>query len=378
MSLPESGRTRLIEIPEELEEICDRIRRHGRVAIDTEFFWERTFYPQLGLVQLALHEKQAWLIDIPALNNRLAPLGRILADPTIEKIIHDARQDLTILKNQTGSYPRNIFDTRLACGFIGPSANYSLFELCRTFADRNLSKEETRSNWLQRPLNPEQCQYALEDVIFLPRIRTAIKQKAELLERWAWIDEEMKLYDRPELYDDPPFDQVFTKVKGCRRLSGKELALLRELAAWREKEARRRDLPRRHVLSDEMLVNLAIRQPQTLASLKNNCDLPARSGQRHGQALLEAIKKGLQTPAELWPQPANERQKKTARAPYRKISDFILELGREHNLDPGLLANRQQIEDLIETRGSDPKRHPLLQGWRHEFAGRRIIADFLS
>ncbi|MCD6532530.1 MAG: HRDC domain-containing protein [Deltaproteobacteria bacterium] len=375
MNETETDCHKLIDSTEALQKICTKITEAGRVAIDTEFVWERTFYPALGIVQLGIDQEQAWLLDIPALNGKLEPLGRLLADPEIEKIFHDAKQDLTILRIATGSFPKNIFDTRLAAGFVGLSSSLSLINACREFTGEIIKKDETRSNWLQRPLSSKQFQYALNDVLFLPTVRDEIMLKAEELGRRAWITEEMKIYDDPQIYEDPPINQVYSKVKGSGRLKRDELAILRELAAWREKEARRRDRPRRHIIPDEPLIKLSTNKPDHIDTLKQNCGLSPRAAQRYGQPLLKTVKEGLQvTPAD-YPASLQKPRNQNLAAHSRKLLDFITDLCDHNSLDPALLTNRKNIEKLI--LNDDPKtcNIPLMQGWRYAYAGEKIVQE---
>ena len=365
----------LIDSQKALQEVCLKITETGRVAVDTEFVWERTFYPELGLVQLAIDQERAWLLDIPALKGKLEPLGLILADPEIEKIIHDAKQDLTILRIATGNYPKNIFDTRLAAGFVGSSSSLSLLDACRKFTGEVLSKEETRSNWLQRPLSSKQYQYALNDVIFLPTIRDEIMAKAKALDRREWISEEMGLYDNPQIYDDPPVNQVYSKVKGANRLRRGELAILRELAAWREKEARHRNRPRRHIVPDEPLTTMAINQPTNIDTIKRNCGLSPRAAQRYGQQLLAAVKEGLQVAPADYPTSRQKQRGQNLASRSRKILDFIEELCKNNDLDSALLTNRQEIEKLVQADNAETCDIPLMRGWRYEYAGEKILQN---
>ncbi len=363
----------LVNSTSELKQICTLIAAHGRVAIDTEFVWERTYYPNLGIVQLALHENEAWLLDMPALAGKLEPLAQVLANPEIEKILHDAKQDLTILRIATGFYPKNIFDTRLAAGFIGPSATLSLLDSCSIFANLTLDKGETRSNWLRRPLTTNQFQYALDDVLFLPMIRDEIVGQAESLGREEWLKEEMKLYDNPEIYDDPDINQVYSKVKGAGRLNRKELAILLKLAAWREQEARHRNRPRRHIIADEPLIEMALNQPQAIEQLQKKCGLSPRAAQSYGKKLLNEIKQGLQTAETDWPASMRRsRNPKTADLS-RKILDFIAELGQQENLDPSLIATRKEVENFLSnTNLSTANESQLMHGWRFKLAGEKI------
>ncbi len=371
-------RNKLIDSAETLHDICAKIIRAGRVAVDTEFVWERTFYPELGIVQIGIDQKNAWLLDIPALNGKLEPLGLILANPDIEKIFHDAKQDLTILRIATGYYPKNVFDTRLASGFVGPSSSLSLLDACREFAGEILSKDETRSNWLQRPLSPKQHQYALRDVLFLPTIRDEIISRAKTLGRDKWISEEMKLYDDPLLYNDPPVNEVYSKVKGSSRLLRSELAVLRELASWREKEARRRNRPRRHIVPDAPLTTLATQQPTLIDPLRQNCGLSPRAAQRYGEQLLKEVKKGVQVAPTDYPASRQKPRSQNLASQSRKILDFITALCTNNALDPSLLANRKDVEKLIQINGVKPCNIPLMQGWRYQYAGQKISQEILT
>ena len=365
---------KLIDSTEALQDICEKIVKAGRVAVDTEFFWERTFYPELGIVQLGVDQENAWLLDIPALKGKLEDLGVLLANPEIEKIFHDARQDLTILRIATGYYPKNIFDTRLAAGFVGPSSSLSLLDACREFAGEILSKSETRSNWLQRPLSSKQYQYALNDVLFLPTVREEIISRAETLGRREWVSKEMRLYDEPQIYDDPPINEVYSKVKGSSRLSRSELAVLRELAAWREKEARRRNRPRRHIVPDEPLITLATRQPTLIDSVKLNCGLSPRAAQRYGEQLLSTVNEGLQVNPADYPASLQKNRGQNSASRSRKVIDFIKDLCKQNNLDPALLANRQEIEKFIQADNPTMCDIPLMQGWRYEYVGKKVLA----
>ena len=363
----------LIDSTEALEDLCTKIVKAGRVAVDTEFFWERTFYPELGIVQLGIDQNNAWLLDIPALNGKLEPLGRILANPEIEKILHDAKQDLTILRIATGYYPKNIFDTRLAAGFVGPLSSLSLLDACLKFTGEILSKDETRSNWRQRPLTEKQYQYALKDVIFLPAIRDQITSRAKNLGRHGWLSEEMKLYDDPKIYDDPAVNEVYSKVKGASRLSRSQLAILRELAAWREKEARKRNRPRRHIVPDPPLVMLATEQPTRIDVLQQNCSLSPRAVQRYGKQLLSEIQKGLQVAPSDYPLTRHRTINQKHSSQRRGVIDLITEACANNSLDPALIGKRKDIEKLIQSPNKNAGNNPLLKGWRYAFIGEKIL-----
>ena len=163
----------MITSQQQLQALIVRARATDTVAIDTEFVWERTYYPRLGLIQLALSDEDCFLIDPCALTD-LSPLGELLADPAVVKIFHDAPQDLIILHQATGAVPQNIFDSRLAGGFAGLSAALSLGNLIKELLDIDLAKTGTHTNWLRRPLNPKQIDYAIDDVRYLQAARVLL------------------------------------------------------------------------------------------------------------------------------------------------------------------------------------------------------------
>ncbi len=357
----------------ELEEISAKIAAVGRVAVDTEFVWERTYYPNLGIVQLALNEKEAWLLDILALKGKLDTLGKVLSNPQIEKILHDARQDLTILRQATGFYPQNIFDTRLAAGFIGPSASLSLLDTCSLFAGITLEKGETRSDWLKRPLTANQHKYALDDVLFLPLIRDEIISRAEKLGRGQWLAEEMQLYDNPDLYNDPDPEQIYIKVKGASRLTRPELAILRSVTAWRERKACARNRPRRHIIADEPLIKIARNAPQNDKELTQSCGLSLRAGQRYGQELLQAVATALAVPETDWPTATGKSRNSRNSEKIRSILDLIAEIGKSHNLDPALIATRKDIEKIFADKDQVTRtKSQQMPGWRRHLLGEKI------
>ena len=216
-----------------LQDCLQHARTHGAVAIDTEFVWDETYYPGLGLVQLGISPDAAWLIDAPALADP-APVGALLADPGIIKVLHDARQDLCILKDWSGGAPRTIFDTRLAAGFCGYSSQLSLQALLREVLGVELEKSETRTNWLRRPLSARQIAYALDDVRHMLELRDRLLALAGEAGTLAWLKEEMQGLDDPALYQARPPAETWARVKDAGRLNAQGLAVLCELAALRE------------------------------------------------------------------------------------------------------------------------------------------------
>ncbi len=362
----------MIRTPEALAAFIERAAQAKCVGLDTEFVWERTYYPALGLVQAALSEREVFLIDVPALGD-ISPLGRVLSDPTIVKILHDAQQDLTILRRATGAFPRNIFDTRLAAGFVGMSSTVSLEELLREVLGVRLPKTETRTDWLRRPLSERQIAYAMDDVRYLPRLRQTILSKAG--SRGAWIEEESAIYDNPELYRDPDPWEQFRRIKGAGKLPPGKRAVLRELAAWREQQAQSADSPRLWMISDEVLMNLAKQAPRTAEEMRRIKGLSDREIEAYGAAIVRAIRVALARPRHEWP--LDEEHFKEDNGLAARI-DLVLAFMRGKclaaGIDPALVASRSEIAALVqEGSNADHGRHRLLGGWRGEFIGREIL-----
>jgi ribonuclease D len=368
----------MIKTSKDLDSLVERAAETRCIAIDTEFVWERTYYPTLGIVQVAFSREEAFVVDVLAFKD-FSSFGAILADPGIVKILHDAQQDLTILRRATGAYPQNIFDTRLAAGFAGLSSTLSLSALVREILGVDLPKTETRSNWLRRPLTEKQIDYAIDDVCYLHDVRAKLLSKAENNGREAWLAEELARYDITSLYEESNSEEQFLRVKGVSRLTPRRKSVLRELASWREKVARERNYPRAWVITDEMLVNLAQRKPQSIPELKVVDGIAEKITRRYGIEIVEAVRTGL----------AGEIKGASHFPKYGRDDDFLnarvdLALaymkGRSmaEGIDPALIATRAEITALVR-EGPDavPEDHRLLYGWRWEFMGERLL-DLLS
>jgi ribonuclease D len=365
----------MIDTPEKLHTLIERALTAEHVAIDTEFVWERTYYPRLGVVQLGFSEEETFLIDAAALDD-LTPLGRVLAAPEIVKILHDAEQDLTILRRATGASPVNVFDTQRAAGFVGLSATLSLGDLFDETLGLSLPKTESRTNWLQRPLTDQQYDYAHNDVRYLPAARDELLARARDRNREAWVHEEMAAYDHAERYEEKdPYTQ-YERIGGRGRMSPRQRAVLRELAAWREEEAQQSDRPRGHVLADKVLSGIARRIPHSddqLASIRGLNDYAVR---RYGTALLDAVERGLALPSEDCPPPPErppDDDVLTAQVYF--LLAYLTGKSLAHAIDPGMIAARADLVAFVaEGCDADPERHALLRGWRRTFMGNDLCA----
>ena len=363
----------LINTPNELETLVNRALDAPCVGIDTEFVWEQTYYPRLGIIQMGLSENDCHLIDAVTLSD-LSPLGTLLSDPHTVKILHDAQQDLWILRRITDAIPCNIFDTRCAAGFAGLSSNLSLGNLLRMRLNIQLPKTETRTDWLRRPLSDKQLEYALDDVRFLPALREHILTDIQRRGRENWLAEELRQYDIAKLYDDRAPEEQYTRVKGTGRLSRRDMAIVRELAAWREKKARQVDRPRNRVISDDAIVQIARRKPQSIQSLKQVRGIARATINQYGNSLLNTVQRGLAI---------DEKNCPPISPPVRPdpFEDARLDLamaflrGRclSEGIDITMVASRSEVKEFI-SRKKNATNNPLHTGWRREFLGADLIA----
>jgi ribonuclease D len=339
------------------------------IALDTEFFWERTFYPILGVVQVATGQNQCWLVDAVQIRD-LAALGPVLAAPHVTKILHDAVQDLGILKRAAGVAPCTVFDTRLAAGFAGFLSTCSLQSLLREALGVELAKAETRSDWLRRPLSAAQMRYAADDVVHLPELRARLQALCLNDRVRGWMLSEQARLDDPANYEERDPREIFRRVKGQSRLSARQLAVLREVAAWREHEARERDWPRGHVLADDVLIGLVCQMPADRAAMARVAGWPARLPAELADAILAAVALGAGLPEDAWPEaaesagPALRRDWKTGAD---RLLDHIRHACAEFKIDPALVASRADIERYVRQEALGTTTYlPMAQGWRRE------------
>jgi ribonuclease D len=364
----------MIKNSADLAEIVERAKKAGRAAIDTEFVWERTYFPQLGLIQIGLSEEENFLIDAPAIDD-LSPLGDLLADEKVVKILHDAQQDLYILRRATGSYPKNIFDTRLAAGFAGLSSTISLMALLKEIVGVALPKTESRTDWLRRPLSDRQIAYAIDDVRYMPRVMDELIKRTDDVGRSEWLAEELSVYDDPALYEEKDPRTQYGRLKGVSRMGGDELSVLRELAAWREEEARRHDRPRGHILKDDIIVALAKRRPGSKEEMQYIKAISERDVRCYGRAVVQAIRKGLDRGGEDIPLPPSKNGIDEVLSTRIDLALAYLK-GKclSFGLDMGLLATRAEVTALLaEGPQSEAESHRLLRGWRRAFAGDELL-----
>jgi len=360
----------LIESSRALGEMVERLAGAPCVAVDTEFVWERTFFPRLGLIQFGTEEGACYLIDTVALSD-LTPLANILADPRIVKIVHDAPQDLMILRRATGAVTQTIFDTRLAAGFAGLSSEISLQNLLANLLDIQLPKNHTRADWMARPLSDVQLEYAADDVRYMPRAAALLREKARAAGTESWLNQELELLNDPAITEERSPMESYRRIRAADRLNARSLAVLRELAAWREQEARTADLPRQHVAEDSELLSVASVLPVQATDFETCRDLRRRTEERYGESLLACVKRGLSLPEYDCPAlPISPDERNIGKERIASTMEAIRKIAEEYKVDPRLVSAKNDVLILLqEGYAASPKHHRLLRGWRAELLG---------
>ncbi|MCC6134907.1 MAG: ribonuclease D [Candidatus Contendobacter sp.] len=285
-----------------LADFCAGLRGADWLALDTEFIRERTYYPQLCLIQIASADRIA-CIDPLALPS-LEPLLERLYDPATTKILHSASQDLEIFFHLRGAVPTPIFDTQRAALALEQGKQIGYAALVQQLLGVDLAKTHTRADWRRRPLLPEWLVYAADDVRYLPELYQRQRAALEECGGLAALVEDCAALADAEHYRPQPW-AVWQRVREQQRLRGVQRAVLQEVAAWREEQAIAHDRPRRWILDDAALIELARRLPETLADLQQIPGLPATTLRRHGEILLARIATACAKPPGCWPMPAS-------------------------------------------------------------------------
>ncbi|MBV8086968.1 MAG: HRDC domain-containing protein, partial [Chloroflexi bacterium] len=283
----------MVSSKSQLQEVVEDVRACGRMGLDTEFLREKTYFARLCLAQVSTAER-VYLVD-PVKGLDVGPLAELLAEPSIEVVVHAGWQDLQLFYQRGGVVPANVFDVQLAAGFAGYSASLAYGKLVQDVLGVTLEKGEAYSEWCRRPLTDKQLHYAADDVRYLLPAADKLKQQLAQLGRQEWLADEMRWLETAETY--APDEEVWRKVSGQGTLSPRQTAVLRELARWREEAAAERDLPRGWLVKDVTLLEIARRAPGSLAELKAIRGLEPREADRWGAAVLAAVEKGRHAPA---------------------------------------------------------------------------------
>lgn len=365
-------RPELVTDQKALDAHCRAWRAAGLFAFDTEFIRDDTYDAALCLIQVTT-DGVVTLVD-PTADLDLAPFWDLVADESVVTIVHAGKEDFEVCLRTTGRLPRNVYDVQIAAGFIGYGYPLSLLRLVEYVLHRRIAKAQTLTDWLRRPLTDDQLRYACEDVVHLPDLYRRLAAEVERAGRTAWVQEELRCFEDAEFYKLPPEERAL-RLKGSRRLDGLGLLVLERLVEWRDRWARSRNRPIRALMRDDVLVEIARRRPQKESDLEVLRGFPQARNRKVVRELLDVIAAAAREPRSAWPKP-HERHEDApmTRAMLDLLSAVTLAICQEERLSRNLLGGTQRLRELLEYHaGRTTARPALLQGWREQFIGRRLI-----
>lgn len=367
-----SENTLFITTSQELASFCARLSEEEFITVDTEFMREKTYFAKLCLVQVGGSHAAA-AIDPLAPGIDLSPLYALLANPRILKVFHAARQDIEIFVEATGTVPTPLFDTQIAamvCGF-GESASYET--LANRLAGAIIDKSSRYTDWSARPLTPKQITYALGDVTHLRQVYLKLNEQLAKSGRTEWLAEEMAVLNNLATYTPDP-QEAWKKLR-LKLDKPKLRAMLRELTAWREIEAKKLNVPRGRILKDEMLLEIAHHAPQTSTELARTRGLHSGFAEgRQGQEILEAIARVNSLPASEYPAGTPKRILPTGSGAVLDLLKVLLKhASDESGVASKLIATTDDLEDLLLATTAEPDL-PILRGWRRTLFGEQALA----
>lgn len=353
----------------ELAAFCAEAAREAFVTVDTEFIREKTYFPQLCLVQVAT-TTEARAIDPLAPGIDLAPLVQLLANPAVLKVFHACRQDMEIFYHLSGTLPAPVFDTQSAAQFAGFGESVSYSEFIRKTLNIGIDKASRFTDWARRPLSDKQITYALDDVIHLRDAFLILKAQLEKSGRMQWVEDEMATLNNIATYKPDP-DTVWLKLK-AGNMKPKQLACLRSVARWREQEAIRKDVPRSRVVRDETLLEIASAMPHSADEL-HHIRGTGQINPHAAQGLLAAVEAARASPPETWPKAAARNRPDVPEDALALLQMLLSVQCHQHGILPRLVATRDEMEALIHGQTN----LPCLRDWRLKIFGeaaQRLLA----
>lgn len=359
----------------DLESVCQQWLAEPFLALDTEFIRTNTFYPIAGLFQVA-DSQHCYLID-PLLVDDWQPFAEVLVDPNVVKVFHACSEDLEVCRHLTGVLPTPLADSQIAASMAGVGSNVGFQRLLEDILGVHLPKEETRSNWLQRPLSEQQIVYAVADVYFLYQIYPQLVEKLNHLERMPWLLQDCdQLLQQSKRADQPEY--YFTRFKQRWKMKAQQLYLLQELSLWREQKARLENVPRNKVIDSNALWNMAFYKAQTKENMIQS-GVKAYAAKKYAKELLPLIQDRLNVGQRQWPALTPRPLSLGAGKLYKELKKIVKEQAQRLNIPAELLAGKKSLEALLRS-GYPQGGYSLpsgLQGWRAEVVGHALI-DYLE
>ena len=353
----------------ELAAACKRLKQHPFVTVDTEFLRETTYYPLLCIAQMASPD-EAVVVDALAPGIDLAPFFDLMADESVLKVFHAARQDIEIVWHRAKTIPRPLFDTQVAAMVLGHGDSISYDQLVQRITGDLLDKSNRFTDWTRRPLAEAQLTYAVSDVTHLRDVYLALVADLGRRGRTDWMDDEMEILTSPETYRAEP-EKAWQRLK-TRVRKPKDLAVLIEVAAWREREAQSRDVPRSRVLKDDAIGDIATQAPTTAERLAGLRSLPKGfERSKWGEGILEAVRRGLERDPKTLPRLEKPRGTPNGQATVELLKVLLRMTSESHGVAAKVIAT---VEDLERIAGDDDADVAAMKGWRRELFGERALA----
>jgi ribonuclease D len=359
----------LITTTAELTGFCDRLAKHRVITVDTEFLRETTYYPLLCVVQMASADEAA-VIDALAEGIDLKPFFALMADENVLKVFHAARQDIEIVWHRAGIVPHPIFDTQVAAMVLGYGDSIAYDQLVERVTGHRPDKTHRFTDWSRRPLTDDQMHYALADVTHLRDVFAALDADLKKRGRSDWVSEEMEVLTSPRTYDFHP-ERAWERLK-TRVRKPKELAVLIEVAAWREQEAQSRDVPRGRILKDDVVGDVATHAPTSLDKLANLRSLPKGFDRsKWGSDIVAAVQRGLARDVATLPKIERPRGNANGAAIVELLKVLLRMTSERHAVASKVIAT---VDDLEQIAADDNADVGALHGWRRELFGEAALA----
>lgn len=361
----------IIKEQKQLEDICEKFSKEDFITIDTEFLREKTYFPKLCLIQIGDKNKNAYAIDPLMDHIDLSPIYNLLQNEKVVKVFHAARQDLEIFYNLTGKVVTPLFDTQIAAMVLGYGDSVGYENIVRNVTGNQIDKSSQYTNWSHRPLSDKQITYALGDVTHLVDVYLKLAEQLEERGRTKWVFEEKEILADPATYENNP-REMWRKVK-IRTPKPKTLAVLRELAAWREERAIKKDIPRTWVMRDDTMADIASQSPRKPEDLKKIRNIPGEFTKSHkAENIIKLIEKGLKTPAKDCPDVVKKKPLPAHVSVKVDILKMLLKIkSAEYGVAAKLIASSDDLEQIAFGNNDSI---PALKGWRYEVFGEDAIA----
>ena len=358
----------LIETTSELAAICARMAAHPFVTVDTEFLRETTFWPKVCVIQIASPDEAA-AIDALAPDIDLAPFFDLMRDPNVTTVFHAARQDIEIMWNLAKVIPAPLFDTQVAAMVCGHGEQVSYSDLAQQICKASIDKSSRFTDWARRPLSEAQVDYAIADVTYLRDIYAALLAQLRKSGRLSWLADEMAVLTSASTYAQHPED-AWERFRNRAR-KPRDLAVLTELAAWREREAQARDVPRARVLKDDILVEVGLAAPKTMEALAGLRAFP-RGMERSGGAaeILAAVARGLARDPKTLPRLERDRRNGNSAATVELLKVLLRQVSEAKGVAAKMIATSDDLEEIAMADAADV---PALRGWRREIFGAKAL-----